>query len=77
MILRLFGRDSREQIRGLIGCAFLLVLACILFLVVFQPEYGEQVRTHTLNMDIITVLVSLATLFAGYLAGDMGGQNQE
>lgn len=71
MFLRIFGRDEEEQARGLIGFGFVVSVLTFVFMIVVQPEYGSQPSPRTLNMDIISSVVALVTLFAGYLAGSM------
>jgi hypothetical protein len=74
MFLSFFGKDDREQTKGLIGFAFVLVVITTVIMLAVQPEFGAKVTSRTLNMDIVSALISLITLFGGYLAGDVGSK---
>lgn len=70
--IRLLGSDEKEQVRGVVTLVIVACLSVVVFLLVVDPAFGQRSTQKSLNLEVVSVLVSLITLCLGYLAGDRG-----
>jgi len=75
--IRLFGADEKEQIRGVVTLVIVAYLAVVVFLLIIDPAFGQRSTHKSLNLEVVSVLVSLITLCLGYLAGDRGKSKEK
>jgi len=69
MLMKVFGNDKGEQLRGIAGFVIVFSLVLVAVVLVVAPIMGDKTSETRISVEIVKVLIGLVGTAFGFLLG--------